>query len=196
MKSDLAIQIQNIKSEAQTAKLNYQQQQFTNLEKMLNNAPIDPTKATAAQMMPYIQQAMKAGMTFEQAVSYLSNPSYRQQTLDLREQTLALSEARLALAMDKADKGTQAEREANAIYSFGQTFTPGSLLPNGKQVLDTEGYVSTDAWKMAIADAPSEGLNRKQFITEFGYLLKTDKNGKPLPGYGLTPTEIKLVTGE
>lgn len=90
--------------------------------------------------------------------------------------------------------GTESERAAAALSSFQRVFVPGAKLPDGTAVVDSNGYVTPGAWKEAIADAPSEGLSRTEFIKAFGYLLYAE-DGKVSPSYGLTAQEMKLITG-
>ena len=94
--------------------------------------------------------------------------------------------------------GTLEERKASAISSISSAFTPGAtyMSPEGfkKTVLDQNGYVTPEAWKLAIKAAPSKGLDRTDFIKQFGYLVYSDnKNGVDARTYGLTPQELKLI---
>lgn len=86
--------------------------------------------------------------------------------------------------------GTAAERTQKALDQFGNAFVPGAKLPNGTPVVDKNGFITPDAWKLAIADAPHEGISRSSFIKQFGNMIFSD-NAK---AYGLTPVEVKLVT--
>lgn len=90
--------------------------------------------------------------------------------------------------------GTQAERAAAALSQYSNVFVPGAKLPSGVPVLDVNGYLTPEAFKAAIADAPANGLSREQFLQSFGYLITTP-DGKISPKYGLTPAEVKIVTG-
>lgn len=91
-------------------------------------------------------------------------------------------------------KLTGAERAADAISKYSAVFIPGASLPDKTPILDAEGFITPKAWKAAIADAPNQGLNRKEFIQQFGHLLYTD-DGEVDPKYGLTPAELKLING-
>ncbi len=99
------------------------------------------------------------------------------------------------LEREDTGAGTIGERKAQAISEFSTAFVPGATLPSGIPVLDSDGFMTPEAWKAAITDAPAEGLTREEFIEEFGYLITTP-DGKVSPKYGLTPIEIKLITGE
>lgn len=100
----------------------------------------------------------------------------------------------LGAASSGSGTGTESERAAKAVATFSGTFIPGAKLPNGIPVLDSDGYLTPEAFRAAIADAPSKGLSREAFLQEFGYLITTP-DGKISPKYGLTPNEIKIVTG-
>lgn len=93
-----------------------------------------------------------------------------------------------------AASGTQAERAASATSKYSAAFVPGAKMPSGVPVLDSDGYLTPEAFKAAIADAPSNGLSREQFLQSFGYLITT-ADGKVSAKYGLTPAEVKIVTG-
>ena len=90
---------------------------------------------------------------------------------------------------------TEGERAAVAVGTLNTYIESGKPLTDGTPVKDENGFVTPVAWKKLIAEAPSEGLTRKQFIEQFGHLLFKDKDGKPDPSYGLTAQEIKLITG-
>ena len=108
------------------------------------------------------------------------------------DRSFALSVAASNRAAEAVARGSQADREDNAISSFASAFVAGATLANGIPILDSSGWVTPEAWKAAIADAPKEGLTRDKFIKDFGYLLFVD--GKEVdPKYGLTPQEKKLV---
>lgn len=92
--------------------------------------------------------------------------------------------------------GTVEERKTNAISQLQSALTSGQPLKNGNIPIDQNGFVTPEAWNLFINAAPSEGLNRKDFITNFGYLVYKDpENGVP-SSYKLTPAEQKLISGE
>lgn len=86
---------------------------------------------------------------------------------------------------------TLAERNALAISKYSSSFAPGHYLPNGIPTIDSEGYITPEAWRAAIAEAPSKGLTREEFIKQFGYKITTQ--GQVSDKYGLTPVEKKLL---
>jgi hypothetical protein len=89
--------------------------------------------------------------------------------------------------------GTGEERAAAALAGFSEAFVPGAKY-EGIDIIGADGLIDPRVWNAAIADAPSQGLSRKQFIEQFGYLINLEKGNKE--EYGLTATEIKLITGE
>lgn len=91
-------------------------------------------------------------------------------------------------------KQTIAEKTSSALGNYTAAFVPGAKLPDGSAIIDQNGFVTPIAWKAAIADAPSEGLSRTDFIKTFGHLLY-GANGVVDPKYGLTASEIKLING-
>lgn len=101
-----------------------------------------------------------------------------------------------AAGSGSATKLTEAERKSQALAQFQSAFVPGYRTPNGTPALDSNGFVTPSAWKEAISEAKSLNVDRKDFITEFGYLLYVDpKKGTIDPSYGLTPQEQKLISG-
>ena len=88
---------------------------------------------------------------------------------------------------------TLVERNARAIAEFSDSFTLGNYLPNGIPTVDNEGFITPEAWRAAIAEAPSRGLTRAEFIKQFGYMITTQ--GQVSSKYGLTPVEMKLLLG-
>lgn len=93
-------------------------------------------------------------------------------------------------------KLTVDERKSNAIAKYSSTFIPGAKLSNGIPVLDVEGFMTPEAWKTAIKDAPSQGLTREDFIKQFGHLIWNDNLTNVSPKYGLTIPEQNLITGK
>lgn len=91
--------------------------------------------------------------------------------------------------------GTLEERTASAVSTLQSYLSSGQPLKNGNTPVDSNGYITPEAWNMLIKEAPSEGLNRSEFIKQFGYLVYRDtKNGIP-SSYKITPAEEKLITG-
>lgn len=92
---------------------------------------------------------------------------------------------------------TQSEQQAGALASYASSFVPGATF-NGSRgktpILDTKGYFTAEGFKAAINDATAQGIPRATFLGQYGYLLATP-GGTPSNAYGLTPVEVKLVTG-
>lgn len=88
--------------------------------------------------------------------------------------------------------GTAAERQAAVIDQYSNAFSPGVKLAGGIPTLDSSGQITPEAWKSAISEAPSKGVTRALFITNFGpNILSPD--GTVSPKYGLTPAEVKTL---
>lgn len=151
-------------------------------------------------------------------ISALTSAATRDATAGYRAQQLILSTQRLTDSERKTmfdelhtnqAAGTAAERATQATSQFQSSFTQGqydangnyitgtgSQLPNGHATVDKNGYITPEAWKLAIADAPAEGLTREDFIKSFGSMVYNDnKNGIDARAYGLTPAELKLING-
>ena len=89
---------------------------------------------------------------------------------------------------------TLEERKALVVDKYSQILTPGHYI-NGIPLIDDKGKVTPEGWKAAITSAPGQGLSRKDFIEQYGYLLWVDRNGNADPKYGLTPKEQALISG-
>lgn len=116
----------------------------------------------------------------------VSTPAGQRQYLDWK--------AREGEAGRADEKGTEQERVTKAVSNFNSALVVGATY-EGINVIGQDGFIDPRVWKAALADAPAEGLSRKQFIENFGYLVNT-KNDKTLTEYGLTAAEKKLITGE
>jgi hypothetical protein len=92
-----------------------------------------------------------------------------------------------------ASAGTAAERAQSSIEKVGQLFVPGATIPgtDGVPFIDSNGNATPEGWKTAM---DASGLPRATFIKEFGNLL-VDNGGTVSLKFGLTPTEIKTLTG-
>lgn len=88
--------------------------------------------------------------------------------------------------------GTAAERSANAVASAQSIIDSGTTLASGVPITDSDGNMTPEAWKALIAQAPSEGLSRSDFIKAFSNYI-TAGDGTVSTKYGLTPAELKLA---
>ena len=105
-----------------------------------------------------------------------------------------LANARTEQLLGGSTKPTVAEKKASVIDNYTNAFIPGATLKDGTPIVDDNGFITPSAFKKAIAEAPSKGLNRAEFIKEFGSKIYID-NGKIPKEYGLTPVEQKLIIG-
>ncbi len=152
---------------------------------------VNPSDLTSDMQIKLQGLAQSAGIPIDLITQALKT-QYQRETFD---NALKLAqEQRLEQQAKNGGSLTEAERKAQAVAGFHQAFVPNAAW-NGQQILGSDGYIDPNVWKAAIADAPSEGLSRKDFITEFGYLI----NPKDLKGggkdYGLTEPEVALITG-
>lgn len=92
--------------------------------------------------------------------------------------------------------GTVEERKAGAISTLQGYLQSGQPLKNGNIPVDKNGFITPEAWNLLIDKAPSEGIDRKSFIQEFGYRVYMDPKTGVAPAYRLTPAEQKLIKGE
>lgn len=75
------------------------------------------------------------------------------------------------------------------LASYSDIFSTSSRDLEGDVVIDENGYVTPKAWKEIIADAVANGINRTDFIKQYGnYLYQPD-----LSAYGLTAKEKELL---
>lgn len=90
-------------------------------------------------------------------------------------------------------KLTIGEQHAGVVSNLSQLFVPGASIPNsdGVPFVDNNGRATAEGWKTAMAAAQADGLPRKDFITQFGYLIAPGLESR----YGITPAEIKLISG-
>lgn len=99
--------------------------------------------------------------------------------------------------VDNTTPGTLQERVDAALDKFANTFVPGATV-NGAPVIDSNNFITPLAWKNAISSLPS-GVSREDFIKRFGHLLYGTKDADGTytvdASYGLTPVEMKLITG-
>lgn len=96
-----------------------------------------------------------------------------------------------------APAGSSADQKQTIVNQISSLFVPNAndgkapTIPNsgGVPFVDTNGFATPQGWKAAIAVS---GMNRPDFIKQFGYLLSPDS----LSSYQLTPAEQKLVTAQ
>lgn len=92
-----------------------------------------------------------------------------------------------------AGAGTLQERQQSTIDKVGSLFAPGTTIPGsgGVPFLDSNGNATPEGWSTAMR---ASDLPRATFIKQFGNLI-VDNGGGVSSKYGLTPTEIKTITG-
>lgn len=160
----------------------------TDAQTALTTAQNDKTAVGALMINPdYLGAGITLNDTLEQAQTKAAAWAQTHPSLDTQ-----VKESTINANNNKA-VGTAAERSDTATANFSAAFVPGATLPNGIPVLDSDGYMTPEAWQSAIADAPSEGLSRADFIKNFGHFIYA--GGQISPKYGLTPEEEKTVTG-
>lgn len=92
-------------------------------------------------------------------------------------------------------ESTKASKQDN-VSAYAQAFTEGNVMADGTPTVDQNGYINPKAFKAAIAEAPANGLSRKEFIEMFGPMLFVDPKTKGIAkDYGLSPVEQKLILG-
>lgn len=153
------------------------------------NAKYEPLQAEVDNLTKYYTLT-KDDMTTSEQQTAAANIKQKQDDLQFaRDKELKAYEASLRAPV----KTTPTE----ALGQYGATFIPGAKMADGTPTVYNQGgtnYINPNAFKAAITDAAQNNVTRKAFIAEFGSQLATDSKGQPLPAYGLTPTEIKLVT--
>lgn len=102
---------------------------------------------------------------------------------------------RKAKATSSNEPRTEGERVAQKLGTYAQAFQPGARLPDGTAVVDSNGYITPVAWKQAITDATTQGISRKDFITQYGPQIYTLPDGTIPSTYGITNAEKKLIAG-
>ncbi len=86
------------------------------------------------------------------------------------------------------------ENEASAVSKLSSGLVPGQLIPNsgGVPFIDNNGFLTVDGFNAAIRAAQQDNLPRAKFLKEFGSYLAPSL----LSSYGVTPKEIKDISGE
>jgi hypothetical protein len=90
---------------------------------------------------------------------------------------------------------TLAERNAQSLADLQTSIDKGNKTPSGAPLTWTDGNLTADGLRYLIAQAPSHGLTSNDVIKAVANQIATDSNKNPLPSYGLTGPQIKLVTG-
>lgn len=88
---------------------------------------------------------------------------------------------------------TIGEQNALLVSKVSQLFTPGATIPNtdGIPFVDVNGYATAEGFKTVLRAAQQSGMSRQDFIKQFGYTVAPGLEAQ----YGITPAEIKLITG-
>lgn len=95
----------------------------------------------------------------------------------------------------KNPSGTEKEKKANALGQIASELNQNSKLPDGSTpVMDTNGYITPEAYKYLVQNAPQLGLAKSDVLEQFGQLLYKDKKAG-YSSYGLTGADIKIITG-
>jgi hypothetical protein len=91
---------------------------------------------------------------------------------------------------------TQAEQKTASISDIQSGLTPGTTIPGsqGIPVLDDSGNITPEAWEYMLKNAPTQGLTRADLVKNFGSYL-VNAGGTVSSKFGLTPTEIRSITG-
>ena len=93
--------------------------------------------------------------------------------------------------------GTEAERKLKRIAQYQEVFTPGIEIEEGSGVytVDENGFITPEAWREGLKEAPTMGLSKKEFIENFASMLYIDEDGMPDKSYGLTAKELSYLEG-
>ncbi len=106
------------------------------------------------------------------------------------------------LAQDKANSksgggdtgGTLTERTQHALSVAQEEIVPGAKLPDGTPVIDANGFITPKALKAYLLAAQKHGVSREDFLKQFASMIYSE-GGVVSKEYGLSPSEIKAVTG-
>lgn len=87
--------------------------------------------------------------------------------------------------------GTEGERQMALKQKISSLFQPGYTIPGtgGVPYIDSTGYATPEGWKLVIR---SSGLDRAEFIKQYGYLIPTDG----INSFGLTQPEKEIILGK
>jgi len=94
----------------------------------------------------------------------------------------------IAQTTPKKSTLTEGQKKTQIFNSYKDVFKRGVVDSKGNTVIDSNGFVTPEAWKEIINSYPG---SRADFIRKYGYLLYS----KDLGAYGLTQTEQRLING-
>jgi len=101
--------------------------------------------------------------------------------------------SQMAARTDDKKKATQAEVKTNAISSINYLLTPEAqanvVKSGGIPYVDKNGYLTPTGFKTLIAAAKEAGIDRKEFLAEYGSQLYLEEGKASV--YGLTAKEAK-----
>lgn len=194
-----AEKIAELEVKALETKQEASRQYFTNLLNLGNfalNLKEDQEKGKK-EFSDLLQSNPQAGIlatdTYEQALAKVAkNPN----SPDVLYKKAQIDNIRSEIANrgKNVGSGTAGEREAALMAAYASRFLPNIKMKDGTPTIDENGYATPKAFKAAVGEAK---IDRKAFITQFGYLLYPDpKEDNPYKKYGLTAQEAKLITGK
>lgn len=97
--------------------------------------------------------------------------------------------------VQSGEGGTAGERALHSLAEYSASFAPNNYLEDGiTPTIDSDGFITPEAWRAAIDEAPSRGITREQFILQFGAKI-INQGGGISDKYGLTPVEKKMLLG-
>lgn len=136
------------------------------------------------------QEAFKALPAMAQEYEYAKKEGYKGTFSQYQNEDAN----RKAIATKVAKEPSLTEKKASALIELSNYLVPGQTLPgtDGIPVIDQNGFITPEGFKTAINAAQKEGVTRKEFLAEYGNLLFPES----YTVYGITPQEIKSITGE
>jgi len=101
------------------------------------------------------------------------------------------------LKIKEAGQMSLGDQKISAIQKVGSWFTSKTTIPGTDSIpfIDSTGFATPQGWQTAFQYS---GLDRTDYIKQFGYLLHRDVDSSgenPYTKYGLTGAEGKLLTG-
>lgn len=149
-------------------------------------------KTSDVEKAKVIKEAEKAALAEEKTRADIAKTTA--ETAQVGKMTPYQS-GQLAIEKYKAEHPTLSvsDQAATAIGNVAQAFSPGATVPNsgGVPFIDNNGYATTEGFKTALKAAQQDKISRADFIKQFGHYVAPGME----TGYGLTPAEIKLITG-